>query len=78
VACDPYAPALRVVRIGVAVAHRGLGPAQAATLVVRGMATAWGRLAPLTLVFSVATVWPTAALGDLWAGLLWLPVTLLG
>ena len=60
-----------------AVAHRGLGPAQAATLVVRGMATAWGPLA-LTLVFSVATAWRTAALGDLWAGLLWLPVTLLG
>jgi hypothetical protein len=40
------------------------------------MATAWGPLAP-TLVFSVATVWPTAALDDLWAGLLWLPVTLL-
>jgi hypothetical protein len=38
------------------------------------------RLGPLalTLVFSVATVWGTAALGDPWAGLLWLPVTLLG
>lgn len=41
--CDPYAPALRVVRIGVTVAYRGLGPAQGATLVFRGMATAWGR-----------------------------------
>jgi hypothetical protein len=75
-ACDPYAPALQLGRIGVAVTHRGLGPAQAATLVVRGMATARGPLA-LTLVFSVATVWGTAALGELWAGLLWLPVTLL-
>lgn len=75
-ACDPYAPALQLGRIGVAVTHRGLGPAQAATLVVRGMATARGPLA-LTLVFSVATVWGTAALGELWAGLLWLPVALL-
>jgi hypothetical protein len=51
-------------------------PEQAAPPVFRGMASTRGPLA-LTLVFVAATVWRTAVLGDLWAALLWLPVTLL-
>jgi hypothetical protein len=47
-----------------------------ATPVFRGMASTWGPLA-LTLVFVAVTVWRTAALADLWAALLWLPVALL-
>jgi hypothetical protein len=52
------------------------GPEQAATPVFRGMASTQGPLA-LTLVFVTVTVWRTAVLGDPWAALLWLPVTLL-
>jgi hypothetical protein len=52
------------------------GPEQAATPVFRGMASTWGPLA-LTLVFVLVTVWRTAVLGDPWAALLWLPVSLL-
>jgi hypothetical protein len=51
-------------------------PEQAATPVFRGMASTWGPLA-LTLVFVALTVWRTAVLADLWAALLWLPVSLL-
>jgi hypothetical protein len=51
-------------------------PDQAAPPVFRGMASTWGPLA-LTLMFVAVTVWRTAVLGDLWAALLWLPVTLL-
>jgi cbb3-type cytochrome oxidase subunit 3 len=52
------------------------GPEQAATPVFRGMASTQGPLA-LTLVFVMVTVWRTAVLGDPWAALLWLPVSLL-
>jgi hypothetical protein len=51
-------------------------PEQATTPVFRGMASTQGPLA-LTLVFVAATVWRTVVLGDLWAALRWLPVTLL-
>ncbi len=51
-------------------------PEQAATPVFRGMASTRGPLA-LTLVFTALTVWWTAVLGELWAALLWLPVSLL-
>lgn len=53
-----------------------VGPEQAATPVFRGMASTWGPLA-LTLVFSAVTTWRTAVLGDPWAALLWLPVSVL-
>jgi hypothetical protein len=51
-------------------------PEPATTPVFRGMASTQGPLA-LTLVFVTVTVWRTAVLGDPWAALLWLPVTLL-
>jgi hypothetical protein len=52
------------------------GPEQAATPVFGGMASTRGPLA-LTLGFVAVTVWRTAVLGDPWAALRWLPVTLL-
>jgi hypothetical protein len=52
------------------------GPEQAARPVFRGMASTRGPLA-LTLGFVTVTVWRTAVLGDPWAALLWLPVSLL-
>jgi cbb3-type cytochrome oxidase subunit 3 len=52
------------------------GPEQAATPLFRGMASTQGPLA-LTLVFVAVTVWRTAVLGDPWAALLWVPVSLL-
>jgi hypothetical protein len=52
------------------------GPEQAATPVFGGMASTQGPLA-LTLVFVAVTVWRTAVLGDPWAALRWLPVSLL-
>jgi hypothetical protein len=51
-------------------------PEQASTPVFGGMGSTWGPLA-LALVFVAVTVWRTAVLGDLWAAVLWLPVTLL-
>jgi hypothetical protein len=51
-------------------------PEQAATPVFGPMASTRGPLA-LTLVFVAVTVWRTAVLRDLWAALLWLPVSLL-
>ena len=52
------------------------GPEQAATPVFRGMASTRGPLA-LTLGFAAVTTWRTAVLGDPWAALLWLPVSVL-
>jgi hypothetical protein len=51
-------------------------PRQAATPLFRGMASTRGPLA-LTLLFTAATVWRTAVLGDPLAALLWLPVSVL-
>jgi len=51
-------------------------PEPAATPVFRGMAGTGGPLA-FTLLFTVVTVWRTAALGELWAALLWSPVSFL-
>jgi hypothetical protein len=51
-------------------------PEQTTTPVFRGMASTQGPLA-LTLVFVAVTAWRTAVLGDPWAALLWLPVSLL-
>ena len=52
------------------------GPEQAATPMFRGMASTQGPLA-LTLVFVAVTMWRTAVLGDPWAALRWLPVSVL-
>ena len=52
------------------------GPEQAATPVFRGMASTQGPLA-LTLVFVAVTMWRTAVLGDPWAALRWLSVSVL-
>jgi hypothetical protein len=51
-------------------------PEEAATPVFRSMASTRGPLA-LALVFVAVTVWRTAVLGDPWAALMWLPVSLL-
>ena len=51
-------------------------PEHAATPVFRGMASTQGPLV-LTLAFVVVTVWRTAVLRDLWAALVWLPVSVL-
>ena len=51
-----------------------LAAQEAVPPVFGGMASIRGPLA-LTLVFVALTVWRTAVLGDLWAALLWLPVT---
>jgi hypothetical protein len=51
-------------------------PEQAATPVFGSMASTRGPLA-LALVFTAVTIWRTAVLGDPWAALLWLPVSLL-
>jgi hypothetical protein len=52
------------------------GPEQAATPMFRGMVSTRGPLV-LTLVFSAVTTWRTGVLGDPWAAVLWLPVSLL-
>src|SRR5215207_1848088 len=52
------------------------GPGQAARPVFDSMASTRAPLA-LTLVFTAVTVWRTGVLGDPWAALLWLPVSLL-
>jgi hypothetical protein len=53
----------------------GAGPERTAP-VFAGMASTGGPLG-LTAVFVALTMWRTALQGDLWAALLWLPVTLL-
>ena len=51
-------------------------PEQAARPVFAGIASTRGPLG-LTLVFVALTMWRTTVLGDLWAAVLWLPMTLL-